>query len=61
VSAVWHVQNNLRVRQGTTQATATGTTGGIGIGSTIGATSMGLSGERGGTTDTSRRKTGATT
>jgi hypothetical protein len=61
VSAVWLVQNNLRVRQGTTQATATGTTGGIGIGSTIGATSMGLSGERSGTTDTSRRKTGATT
>jgi hypothetical protein len=52
---VWHVQNNLRVRQGTTQATATGTTGSIGIGSTIDATGMGLSGERGGTTDTGRR------
>jgi osmotically-inducible protein OsmY len=66
VSGVRHVQNNLRVRQGTNQGTAAGTAGSIGISSTTGAAGTGLSGAQGGsqeagTSGAIRRKTGATT
>ncbi|MDF2689567.1 MAG: hypothetical protein K0Q80_2533, partial [Microvirga sp.] len=65
VSGVRHVQNNLRVQQGTNQGTAAGTAGSIGIGSTTGAAGSGMSGAQGGSqeagmTGTGRRKTGAT-
>jgi osmotically-inducible protein OsmY len=52
VSGVRHVQNNLRVQQGT----AAGTAGSIGIGSTTGAAGTGMSGAQSGTPETSRRK-----
>lgn len=66
VSGVRHVQNNLRVQQGTNQGTAAGTAGSIGIGSTTGAAGTGMSGAQGGsqeagTSGATRRKTGAAT
>jgi osmotically-inducible protein OsmY len=65
VSGVRHVQNNLRVQQGTNQGTAAGTAGSIAIGSTTGAAGTGMSGAQGGSQEaggkgTGRRKTGAT-
>ncbi|MXQ14784.1 BON domain-containing protein [Microvirga makkahensis] len=71
VSGVTHVQNNLRVQQqSTSQGTAAGTAGSIGIGSTTGAAGTGLSGAQGDSTEAGisgtsgskgRRKAGANT
>jgi osmotically-inducible protein OsmY len=66
VSGVRHVQNNLRVQQGTNQGTAAGTAGSIRIGSTTGAAGTSMGGAQGGSreasmTGTGHRKIGAST